>query len=445
MTELYKLRNQVKHYDWGSPDWIPRLLGVENADGLPWAELWMGSHPGSPSRVSVQGKETALGELIAGNPARFLGRPAAERFEGLPFLFKFLAAAKPLSIQAHPSLEQAREGFERENRAGFPLDAPQRNYRDPNHKPEIICALSPFTGMCGFRRPGEIRKGLECFLAPAPRSLRQGLLPLLESLENPDDAAALREFLSAVFGLSAGLREELTAYALGADCPADADSNAGPASDSPGPGRMETLRYFAELYPGDPAIIAPLYLNLFRLEPGEAVFLRAGVLHAYLHGFGVELMANSDNVVRGGLSSKQGAVPELMKILDFSPGKPAIIKPPGGNRGDGEGAGSAFTYPSPCEEFSLAVYRSGGGEKIFARGGPAICVVTEGELEIAFSGAETLRGAGSAPPAARPLILKRGESVFIPAGEDGERSLLFRGNYTAYSASIPGSGSGGPA
>jgi mannose-6-phosphate isomerase len=363
-----------------------------------------------------------------------LGKSGAERFGGRPFLFKLLAAAKPLSIQAHPNLEQAREGFERENRAGIPLEAPRRNYKDPNHKPEIICALSPFTGMCGFRGPGEIREGLEQFLAPAPRSLRRGFSPLLEALENPDGAAALREFLSALFGLSSGLRGELTAYILG--CPADADSGEGPAEDKLRPSRMENTRRFAELYPEDPAIIAPFYLNLFSLEPGEAVFLRAGVPHAYLHGFGVELMANSDNVLRGGLTSKHVDVPELLRILDFSPGKPDIIGPPGGNRGGG--AGFTFRYPSPCEEFSLAVYRGDGGERAFTGGGPAVCVVTGGELEIVLPGVRAPRGADSAPPSARPLILKQGEAVFIPAGENGETPLLFRGNYTAYSASIPG-------
>ncbi|MDR1588356.1 MAG: mannose-6-phosphate isomerase, class I [Treponema sp.] len=431
---LYKLCNQVKHYDWGSPDWIPRLLGAENPEALPWAELWMGSHPGSPSRVSVPTEKGAgqgaasegslsLGELIAENPARFLGVEGARRFTGLPFLLKLLAAAKPLSIQAHPNLEQAKAGFERENCAGLPPDAPERNYKDPNHKPEIICALSPFTGMCGFRGAAEIREGLERFLSPAPRSLKRGFPPLFKALENRDEPAALGEFLAAVFGLSAGLREELTAYILGAGSP--------PGAEGPGLARGEIIRRLAELYPGDPAVLAPLYLNLFRLEPGEAVFLHAGVLHAYLQGLGVELMANSDNVLRGGLSSKHVDLPELMRILDFKPMKPAIIRPPE-KTDPGETAASSFVYPSPCDEFSLAVHRSGGGEMLFSGGGLAVCVVTRGRLEIAAA------QAGAAPPA---VILKQGESVFIPAAENGK--LLFRGDYTAYSASIPGGAGGG--
>ncbi|MDR0602484.1 MAG: mannose-6-phosphate isomerase, class I, partial [Treponema sp.] len=174
----YKLGNSVKHYEWGSPGYIPRLLGLDNSGGEPWAELWMGVHPGAPSRVLRGEEEIPLAELIAEDPALYLGKEAAERFGGLPFLFKLLAAGKPLSIQAHPNLAQAREGFERENRAGIALDAPVRNYRDPNHKPEIVCALTPFTAMFGFREPGEIRGLFRAVFAAAPRRLREGLGPL---------------------------------------------------------------------------------------------------------------------------------------------------------------------------------------------------------------------------------------------------------------------------
>jgi mannose-6-phosphate isomerase len=426
MPEFFKLRNQVKHYEWGSPRWIPRLLQAADEDGRPWAELWMGSHPGAPSLAGAGSGAISLGELIAGDPVWCLGSKGAERYGELPFLFKLLAAEKPLSIQAHPNLAQAREGFARENRAGLAADAPNRNYRDANHKPEIICALTPFTGMCGFREPREILRMLTALAAPAPVSLREGLAPLLSSLQEPesrdaDGAApanthALRNFFAALFGLSAPARTELTAYILGA---------AGGAGDAETGGGLSPLQWelmgrFAELYGGDPALIAPLYLNVFSLRPGEAVFLKAGVLHAYVHGFGIELMANSDNVLRGGLTPKHVDVPELMKVLDFSPHRPAILPAPSANTG---GIPACVTYPAPCDEFSLSVMRGTGEEAAFAPAGPAICVVTRGAALITGEQDEAR--------------LSQGESVFIPAGAPGKIPPRFRGNYTIYAAALP--------
>jgi mannose-6-phosphate isomerase len=410
MASLYKLHNQIKHYEWGSPDFIPRLLGMDS-DGTPWAELWMGAHSASPSRVSSSdGGELGLGELIAQDTLRYLGEKTAERYGALPFLFKLLAAEKPLSIQAHPNLALAREGFDRENGAGPALDAPTRCYKDANHKPEIICALTPFTGMCGFREPEQIRQLLVAFLGPplpgegAPSEesanvIRKGFVPLLRALELPDTASALRNFLNALFDLSPEVRKALTEYILSANGMGDCD--------------WELMRRFARLYPGDPAMISPLYLNVFRLEPGEAIFLRAGILHAYVHGLGVELMANSDNVLRGGLSAKHIDIPELMKALDFSPHQLQLIKPEPGI--------SCFTYPSPCEEFSLTVMRGLGNTAatIFPRNGPSICIVTEGEVSI------------------NGTVLKQGESAFIPPAVGGEDPLVLQGRYTLYVASVP--------
>jgi mannose-6-phosphate isomerase len=399
MTNFYKLRNQIKHYDWGSPDFIPRLMGLAS-NNEPYAELWMGSHAGSSSLVSLPSGEMSLGELIAGDPRRYLGEKTAERYNTLPFLFKLLAAEKPLSIQAHPNLAQAREGFERENRAGLAQDAPARNYRDSNHKPEIICALTPFTGMCGFRSPDEIRRLLSLFLDSAPASLSEGFAPLLRALETPNATTALRNFFEILFNLSLAIKNTLTEFILSAHGAENCE--------------WELMRNFARLYPSDPAVIAPLYLNVFRLEPGEAFFLKAGVLHAYIHGFGVELMANSDNVLRGGLTSKHIDIPELMKVLDFNPLKPQIIKP--------EAHFSCFTYPAPCEEFSLTVIRGTGGvinmPATLAQSA-SIGIVTEGEVSVSGT------------------VLKRGESAFFPSANSGESPLALQGHFTFYIASVP--------
>jgi mannose-6-phosphate isomerase len=411
MNELFRLKNQIKHYDWGSPDDIPRLLGIQGG-GRPWAELWMGVHPGGPSETEFRGKPLTLGELIGQDREAFLGKAAAERFGALPFLFKFLAAAKPLSIQAHPDREQARQGFERENREGIALDAPHRNYKDPNHKPEILCALSPFSALCGFREPREIRRGLDHFLAGAPPSLQRGMSPLLEALsESGDEAGTLRAFFAALFDLPPGVREDLGGYIK-------KTGKTGPP-DGTGAEKAGTfMAAFAELYPGDPAIIAPLYLNMLELAPGEAIYLEAGVLHAYIKGFGVELMANSDNVLRGGLSPKHIDVPELMRVLNFSPCRPRTLKP-------AEPAPPWYTYAVPCGEFSLSVMNSGGAEQPFPEKGPAILAVTQGKARFSLAGKETL--------------LLPGESVFIPARNPGE-TLRYSGGFRAYIAALPPAG-----
>jgi mannose-6-phosphate isomerase len=414
MNELFRLKNTVKHYEWGSPTAIPRLLGIEGG-GRPWAELWMGVHPGGPSETEFRGETLSLADIAAGDPDAFLGKGAAEKFGGLPFLFKFLAAAKPLSIQAHPNREQARRGFDRENQAGIAPDAPERNYKDPNHKPEILCALGPFRALCGFREPLEIRRGLDRFLSGAPPSLQRGMAPLGAALDGPDAGAALRAFVSALFALPPDVCRELSGYSAGRA--AGAAGGGAAAADTAADACIAAL---AERCPGDPAVIAPLYLNLLDLLPGEAVYLEAGVLHAYIEGFGLELMANSDNVLRGGLTPKHVDPPELMRILDFSPRRPEILRPP-------EPEPAWYTYPAPCEEFSLSVMHS-RGDGAFPGRGPAILALTSGKARLSRGG--------------RALDLLPGESVFIPPGTPGQ-ALRYSGVFSAGIAALPPPG--GPA
>jgi mannose-6-phosphate isomerase len=397
---LYKLQNTVKHYEWGSPVHIPVLLGLDNSQGLPWAELWMGIHPGGPSRIAGG---LTLGDLIAAGPERCLGKSAAENFGGLPFLFKLLAAAKPLSIQAHPNLEQAREGWRRENEAGIAPDAPDRNYRDDCHKPEILCALNPFTALCGFRSSEEIDTLLAKYFSGATPSLQNGIRSLRRALA---EATPHRDFLKVLFALSSETLQELTDYAKETVWP---------------DGEWDLVSRFAERYPGDPGILAPLYLNLLQLAPGEAVYLPAGVLHAYVHGFAVELMANSDNVLRGGLTSKHVDVDELLSILDFHPYRPKILKPQ-------LVSNDLFRYDTPCREFSLQLMKSQGGTALFPEKGPAIIIVTEGKLRVSTGNSEG--------PDSGNWTLAKGESAFIPAQETGQ-PLVFSGAYTLYAAALP--------
>jgi mannose-6-phosphate isomerase len=416
--QVYKLKNTVKHYDWGSPYWLPEFLGEKNTSSIPWAELWMGVHPSGSSRITGGGEGEAplLPDLIARNPRYFLGEETERTFGSLPFLFKVLAAAKPLSIQAHPNAEQARQGWERENAEALPPDAPERNYRDPNPKPEILCALSRFKALCGFRQPAKIRTLLEIFGAKS--GLQSALEPLVSALGGPENSRPLRAFLSRLFTLKAETLERMSEYGqnqrLEEEYPEYSEEWA-------------LVRNLAGLYPGDSGVISPLYLNLFTLAPGEAIYLPAGILHAYIYGIGVELMANSDNVLRGGLTSKHIDLQELFRVLVFSPFSPQILRP-GVQAEAGPNAGNRplrFKYPAPCGEFSLSLIQ--GGETPFSGRGPSIVLVTGGELLIQDgNGNEKIR-------------LRQGESAFIPAG-GGE--LRFSGAYTLYVAGVGGTAAG---
>jgi mannose-6-phosphate isomerase len=404
---LLKLKNQIKPYGWGSPYWIPELLGIENPRDEPWAELWMGVHPEGPSRVSLSGEDLLLSALISREPSYYLGERVRREFGTLPFLFKLLAAAKPLSIQAHPGPDQAKEGWERENREGLALNAPTRNYKDAHHKPEILCALSPFTAMCGFRTPGEIRRRLEALeeFCPPHGPLREALDRLISTLDKP---GGLKDFIRFLLGFPREVTGGLTAVVL----QRTVLEKAYPEFST----EWGLSAYFAELYPEDPALIAPLYLNCINLNPGEAIYLPAGILHAYVRGFGVELMANSDNVLRGGLTSKYVDVDELVRILKFSPFCPEIVKPP-------ESRAAFFNYPVSCREFSLSFYGGRGPGSDFSGEGPFILMVTDGTA--ALSGKD----------GGEDQILKKGESAFIPA-ETAARGFSLGGTYSLYAAGV---------
>jgi mannose-6-phosphate isomerase len=402
MSRIFKLINSIKRYDWGSPDWIPQLIGADNQEKTPWAELWMGIHPEGPSQI----KDTALSllELIGQDPSRYLGKETYKRFGALPFLFKLLAAGKPLSIQAHPSIVQAQTGWARENQTGIPLKAFNRNYKDPNHKPEILCALRNFRAMAGFREPAEIAKLLDLFARNAPASLTAPLNGLIGTLNHSGGPSVqLRTFFKNLFALPPSAVQEISDFGIQQQqklfntCPEYAKE-------------WEMVAYFASLYPGDPGVIAPLYLNLIDLRPHEGIYIPAGVLHAYISGFGVELMANSDNVLRGGLTSKYIDLNELLNILDFTPFAPEILTPCG------------ITYPSHCQEFALSVLNNQGTRAYFPKTGPSIVIVTQGCATLTDK-KENER-----------CTLHQGESAFISFLADPEE-LVLTGGYTLYAAS----------
>ncbi|GHU31383.1 mannose-6-phosphate isomerase, class I [Spirochaetia bacterium] len=383
MEYLFKLKNPVKYYAWGNSEWIPQLLGQE-PDGHPWAEMWMGIHLEGESTT-----EEGIPLSAAMLPESYVGTPGT-----LPFLFKVLAAGKALSIQAHPNRDQARIGYQRENEAGIPLDAPNRNYKDQNHKPEILCALGPFEALCGFRPAEEIINRLETFSAGASDSVTSIIRPVHKQAEK-----GIREFFQALCAIPPESASILSDYTL----------EHAPVLAQKSPHQAEEWQLCARLagqYPGDSAVLAPLYLNNISLEPGQAIYVPAGVLHAYMHGFGVELMATSDNVLRGGLTKKWIDYPELFTILKFSPFQPEILRPKNN------------CYLTPTKEFSLFVQEN-SGQAFPVVSGPCIVIVTQGEAVVNVGG--------------RAYTLSQGQSAFIP---DSGKKVTMSGVFTLYAAGI---------
>ena len=390
---LHRLLNTVQNYAWGSPDALVRLYGFPNPRREPLAELWMGAHPKAPSRIVTPDGEQGLDEYIANNPGRALGESSARNGNELPFLLKVLCAAQPLSIQAHPSLDQARRGFDAEQAAGTAGDAPERNYRDANHKPELICAIEPFWGLRGFRPVDEIRDEFTTV------EFNKGdiHLPLPES--NEDLAGFYRRQLL----LPKAVRRDIVAAALslaGGRWPAHRSRELPEVGDPLA--RYYWVLRIAEEYPGDIGVLAPLVFNVFSLRPGEATYQPAGVLHAYLHGVGVELMANSDNVLRGGMTTKHIDVDELMEVGRFRSESPVILA---GTPATDVAAAHCPTvsYPTPFREFELQRVLPGKACTV-PGGSPQILFCHRGPVLVLSAGAEA--------------TLAPGESVFIDAADD---------------------------
>jgi mannose-6-phosphate isomerase len=408
---FFKLENTIKHYAWGSVQRIPRLLNRANAAAEPWAELWMGVHPAGPSRV-VDGAQTRpLDAVIAEAPGFYLGERVERTFGGLPFLFKLLAAERPLSIQAHPDLAAARAGFERESRAGIPLENAARNYRDRNHKPELLCAMGDFRALAGFRERNDIIHLLGLFGGEEFTSDERGVKPsplLKAAFENIKTALlgddGLKDMLALLLGMEKETRRDLGVYTL-AQAPQLEEAWSEYREEWRAAARI------AELYPEDAGILAPLYLNLIRLKSGEAIFLPPGMLHAYLEGFGVELQANSDNVLRGGLTSKHVDTEELLSILRFAPYRPAALQAAARS-----GADNWYFYPLSCREFSLSITQCRNAS-VRVPVYPAIVLVTQGEARLSVSGSTD------------DVVLSPGESAFVAPGE-----AYLSGAFTAFAA-----------
>ncbi len=403
MLGISKLHNSIRHYAWGSRTGIAEFLGRPSPAAEPEAELWMGAHPGAPSEVEIGGRRVSLAEVIAEHPREVLGAAADLHGATLPFLFKVLAAGQALSIQAHPNRRQAAAGCRREDELGIARDDALRNYRDANHKPEVLCAVTTFVVLRGFRPPAEILDlmrplGLPDALPEVGSALRSGDLESFfgayMSLERERFDAALARALVRI-----GDR-----HGTGTDTGTDTDTD----------NAFAWVEKLERQFPGDRGVLAPLFLHLLELSPGEAIFTGPGVLHSYLDGVGIELMANSDNVVRGGLTSKHADVQELLRILRFEPETPRLL--------------SSITdrgvrrYQTVAGEFDLSVLEVEPEAPCQAPGGGA-CIL------LCTRGRGTIRSTGDAP-----LAFDRGDCLLVPAAAG---SYLIAGSASLYRASVP--------
>lgn len=355
----------------------------------PEAEIWLGAHPADPAHLEVDGTSRSLLASIEDDPVSQLGESVSRRYHGrLPFLLKLLAADEPLSLQAHPSTKQAEEGFAREEATRVAIDSPVRNYRDASHKPELIVALTEFHALAGFRCPRETVEFIDALGVDALSHYRSLLT------DQPDDAGLRTVFTSWI---------TLPGPALDALLPLVAEGCIGylstAAHDDGGRfvAEARTLLELGESYPGDAGVLAALLLNRVTLTPGEGLYLDAGNLHAYLSGTGVEIMANSDNVLRGGLTPKHVDVPELLRVLDFEPAQVDVLAP------SGEPA-SPWLYRTPASEFALSrCVLTEGSAETFDHEGPRIVLCTRGRVALAREADE--------------LTVEQGRAVWVPASD----------------------------
>jgi mannose-6-phosphate isomerase len=360
----------------------------------------MGAHPKAPSQVFADGLWRSLPEVIQESPEETLGQEVAARFSNkLPFLFKVLAAAKPLSIQAHPNKEQAGQGFARENELGIPLDAVHRNYRDDNHKPEIICALTPFWALNGFRNIEETLSLLEEAKIP-------GLAEIVSLLRSQPNRDGLKEFFNHLMTTDSGKQGKIVEQAVNY---AEKRTHEEPV--------WTWMIKLNEEYPGDMGVLSPIFLNLIRLEPQQAMYLPAGELHGYLEGVGIELMANSDNVLRGGLTPKHIDVQELLAVLNFTDGEVNILSPE--NLTPGEAI-----YSTAAAEFVLSVIRIKKAAPFSSPRDRSVemLMCTAGEVSVTDLSAGDI------------THLTRGISIIVPAAVE---QYSIEGDGILYKAAVP--------
>ncbi|MEZ8257967.1 mannose-6-phosphate isomerase, class I [Vibrio cyclitrophicus] len=374
---ICKLTNVIQNYAWGSHTSLSSLFGFENPENLPQAELWMGAHPNGGSHVEEL--DTLLVDYIKQHPVKVLGDYTAERYGQLPYLFKVLAAETPLSIQVHPNKRNSEIGFEREKEQGIALTAPNRNYKDANHKPELVYAITGYKAMNGFRP-------FEDILSLFEEVTVQALAPDVEAFMQSPDAKGLQLLFKALLTLEGEKKQqalvELSEHYGEMNLSAMAKQ------------ALEYSQHFAKLYPSDNGVLAPLILNIVELQPGEAMFLHAETPHAYVQGTALEVMASSDNVLRAGLTPKHIDVDELIANTCFQPISPAnLLTQPMKREG-------RLHFPVPVDDFKFDVLEANKIEQsVFVRGAEIVFCI-QGEVCLSAQG--------------KQVLIRTGESVLIP-------------------------------
>lgn len=413
MIQPFLLDNPIRHYQWGTHDGIASFLSRKVPDTTPCAEYWMGSHPAAPSLVCHDERTIALDELIASSPEVFLGKHTATLYDGrLPFLYKILSAARPLSLQVHPDKDQAEAGFDRENKAGIPLDSPVRNYRDANHKPELLTAVTPFRALCGFRDHAKSLALLSSCGTPL-------LQPAIALLANSRDYLAFYRYLLEL--PSIGRRELTESIATRAQQMRDTGVTGRAAGTDEYIQALDLAGELASIHPADVGCLSPFFMNIIDLEPGQSLYLYSGILHTYIRGTGMELMASSDNVLRGGLTDKHIDITEFLSVLDRRPYHPSVILP------DTESGRRVIR--TPARDFELSFIELDKGDCPLPAGRPSILLCTKGCFRFLLRGdsGTMIRGAEIA----------MGLSFFIPACV---KAPVIEGRGICWLASVPPTG-----
>jgi len=410
---MLQLTGSTRRYDWGSAAVIPTFLGTE-PDGQPVAEVWFGAHPSAPA-LAVEPAPTAgparaaspLDAVVAADPETILGASVAASCGGrLPYLVKLLAAERPLSLQVHPTPEQARAGRAGEIARGVPEH--ERSFTDDGAKPETLVALAPMRALAGFRPAAEVAADLRRLDVPG----LSGVVATLtgEGTEPERLQAAFRATLELPL---TSVVAALTALDVVAPRPASSASGAVEDAATPrlGTDSLEVAREILGFYPGDAGVLATVFLNAVDLAPGEALDVGAGVVHCYVRGFGLEVMASSDNVLRAGLTSKRVDVPVLMDLVDFTPA-PARVLAPEPQDVAGDGALVAVHYATAAREYDLTILTvdATAARAVGGASGPRLVVVLDGALVL---------GPAAAPgsPAGRGAVASRGAAFLVPDGE----------------------------
>lgn len=400
MISIEVLENPIQYYSWGSFTYIADLLGQKVPADKPQAELWMGAHPSAPSVLLHNNEKISLIELIHKYPDAILGKTVYRKFgPSLPFLFKILAAERPLSIQVHPNLKQAKKGFKKENKQKIPMDSKKRNYKDANHKPECICALTDFWALIGFRKISSIINYME--------QLSDGYFEKeISQLKRADNPKGLKRFFYGLMTMDSERKKQLVHTVV-----ENAEKNINEGD------MFKWILHLNKEYEKDIGILAPILLNLVCIRPGEAVFLQPGEFHSYLKGVCIELMANSDNVIRGGLTPKNVDIPELLNILNFKEKEVNVLTPEQHNSLERR-------FLCPVKEFVLSTIHVQHQKNYSSSKQRAveILICTGGNAEIKEN------------DTGKKINIKKGVSVLIPASAN---AYQINGDAVLYKATVP--------